>query len=754
MIRTRKKYGIWAMAATFGLLSALNIGSLHAADVKWHPGVQLRGLGAPKTETVSEGKHRLTSNGYAVRGFVLLGWSDQVKPVVRTQAAESSVQPLYRVGEFLDVQGDRTLYAVWAVDANNNGSPDYLDFGKELRYDEAYIEKLIAEWERKKREAEGGAALRSAPVSLPTWNIKDDILAYKEKVYFVGCKYNTDTLKKHKSRDPLIQFDVDLSFGKGNLDSIKARRDLELVFEYGGVLEDSCLIGGKDQKPLKRILIPAGKSIADTLWFNGDPLTFTRIKGDGEAVLKLYFVRKNTGKGPDTLANDTSDWNVLNSLNKWKKPAADMPILCYPHPFYNPETGAPSDTLTIRFQIYNQPKFAATSIRSDILYGDTTRLNYAHLSGTPTKYMARSLEGGWNWHPADSPLSDVEKDLLQDDSTRVCLRQLDNAVGWIAFQKDGLLDPEIFSYDHNVANNNSLVNKFQQEVVRPQFYIDYYNKLSSNLQDTIRNIFNAMPPPATWDNSSIKDRGLGIYECLQEMEVSSTTWSSPFSPTQTEFLSLVSSDWNDIYPGKAKSEIEAITKRDWNTVWGKMIAAGLPTPDWCREGTSCFYVHRTPAPVIERRVFIPRVEGVTVLSPEVGYNSVPSQHDFPFRVKYAGKPMKVTVKSLLNGRIVRELVGTPNAVGEYEYVIRRVMQDLTLEFTSPDANALVDQASVWTYGGAVRIRAPKETTVRIYSASGLLVKQLAVQGDKTVSLSAGLYMVVLSDGTTHKVIVQ
>ena len=76
MIRTRKKYCIWALAATFGLLSALNLGSLHAADVKWHPGFQPR-AGKLKTEVVATGKHQLTSQGYAVRGLVLIGWSNR-----------------------------------------------------------------------------------------------------------------------------------------------------------------------------------------------------------------------------------------------------------------------------------------------------------------------------------------------------------------------------------------------------------------------------------------------------------------------------------------------------------------------------------------------------------------------------------------------------------------------------------------------------------------------------------------------------
>ena len=189
-------------------------------------------------------------------------------------------------------------------------------------------------------------------------------------------------------------------------------------------------------------------------------------------------------------------------------------------------------------------------------------------------------------------------------------------------------------------------------------------------------------------------------------------------------------------------------------ILGKRLSDMFSPPAWCRNEPYCFYVHKGAVPIIERTVFIPRVEGVTVLSPELGQNSVRSQKDFTFRLKYAGKPMKVIAKRMIDGRVIGEVTGTPNTDGEYEYVIRRVMQDITLEFTSADANTLVDQPSVWAYGGTLRIRSPKETTVRIYSASGLLVKQVAVHGDTAVPLVAGLYMVVLSDGTTHKVIVQ
>lgn len=195
-------------------------------------------------------------------------------------------------------------------------------------------------------------------------------------------------------------------------------------------------------------------------------------------------------------------------------------------------------------------------------------------------------------------------------------------------------------------------------------------------------------------------------------------------------------------------------RRDFNSVFGKRQADKVAVPPRCHDETYCFYVKRDAPPVHQRSVFIPTVEGVTVVSPGVGYTSIPSQKNFTFRVKYTGEPMTVTAKRLIDGRTVEVLTGTLNADGEYEYVIRRVMQDLTLEFTKTVANTLVDQPSVWANSGAVRIHAPKETTVRIYSASGVLVKQATVQGDKTVPLSAGLYLVVLSDGTTQKVLVQ
>ena len=139
------------MAATFGLLSALNIGSLHAADITWHPGVMLNKAGTPRTETAPAGMFTLTSQGYAIRNYVFLGWSERRTPIVKTYGAESRIHTLHRVGESLSVSQNTTLYAVWAIDANNNGSPDYADNRAEVKHDSEFIRRTLADLEAKRR---------------------------------------------------------------------------------------------------------------------------------------------------------------------------------------------------------------------------------------------------------------------------------------------------------------------------------------------------------------------------------------------------------------------------------------------------------------------------------------------------------------------------------------------------------------------------------------------------------------------------
>ena len=92
--------------------------------VTWNPGARSQ-AGKQRTEPVSKGNLQFKANGFAIRGYVLLGWSEQKKPVVTSQAAENSLSNFHRLGSQYDIQEDKKFFAVWAIDKDNNGSPDY-----------------------------------------------------------------------------------------------------------------------------------------------------------------------------------------------------------------------------------------------------------------------------------------------------------------------------------------------------------------------------------------------------------------------------------------------------------------------------------------------------------------------------------------------------------------------------------------------------------------------------------------------------
>ena len=437
--------------------------------------------------------------------------------------------------------------------------------------------------------------LRSAAVSLPAWDINDDLLAYTDHVYAVGCPYNQDTVES----DVLIRYpDSTLR----NRNYTIALRDLELVIEYGGVFGDSAIVGGKKQKRLSRLQIPAGESVLDSALFSRDPMMIADIKEEGVATYKMYFVKKKlSNSGPDTLATsaDFQDPTDIHANLFYEGQA----------PFIDDETGELTDTVRSRvFQVYYQPEFASTTIRSRVSYGDTMRLNYGHLRGMPTKYMMRSLDGGWNWHPADSPLTDVEKDLLQDDSVRVCLRALDEGVAWAAYQKKGFIDPERYPVDIDHGEGAAFAVEYKE-----RYYFDLFNRLSTSMNDFVKDTIMSITGDLHWEDVDDPAGWMaGVFEgvCL-----------SASTPNE---IALKADLLAKGYPGDQTS-VDRITNaqaiRDWNTVFGKRKADAVAVPERCREESYCFYVKRDAPPVHQRSVFIPTVEGVTVVSPGVGYTS-------------------------------------------------------------------------------------------------------------------------------------
>ena len=101
-------------------------------EITWNPGLRPR-AGRQWTQTIAEGPYQFTNSGFAIRGCVLIGWSNKANPVVTTQAAENSVSPFYKVQETYEITGSKMkLFAVWAADANNDGIADYKGKGGNL----------------------------------------------------------------------------------------------------------------------------------------------------------------------------------------------------------------------------------------------------------------------------------------------------------------------------------------------------------------------------------------------------------------------------------------------------------------------------------------------------------------------------------------------------------------------------------------------------------------------------------------------
>ena len=118
--------------------------------IKWHPGVMLNKAGGIKEEPVSKKEPvTFTTQGYTMRGYVLIGWARRRFPVLRNKAAESRVQPLRKVGDTLTVKENDMFYAVWAIDADNNGRPDYNNADPSLQTRRASLLRGSAEGQDK-----------------------------------------------------------------------------------------------------------------------------------------------------------------------------------------------------------------------------------------------------------------------------------------------------------------------------------------------------------------------------------------------------------------------------------------------------------------------------------------------------------------------------------------------------------------------------------------------------------------------------
>ena len=698
--------------------------NLHAADITYRPGATDGGTSFPMVQTITTGSTvQLTNMDVKVSGYVLIGWSTpNIMPIVRTQAVENMIASMpgfSAVGDSLLVTDDITLQAVWARDANNNGLPDY---GERI---------IKPSWDGKERfgvpvDDDDELSLRSG--DYPAWTEyyqAYDINAYYDSIYYVGCTYNSDPA--NGIEDGLIRLDNPrIAFAGQRVEFIAANfpNGVDLFIEYGGVLVDTCMVGGPKEAPMDRIHVPysvlnAGGGASFTLDSVIDiyPFRFDSIKEDGLGILKMYLVDPVTGLHP--------------SVSDWRWPGfPGTPPAGVTHPFKDPETGIQTDTSIIKFYIYNKPVFESNVIDQHVdLQGN---LDIKLLSGTPIKHMARSIDG-MRWRSAGSPVTRAEREEIRD-SASICLRQLDAGVGYQVFLKQAFLSEEKFSPDDPL--NAAALASFEAEQ-RKNYDDEFYWSLNAADQASV-DFWLAMFAVATPFPSAI----------ATDMDY---FW---LNAALIAALDPVMMPTKPYVPGVVNQIIESMVRDNWH-VLGERLSEAVNIPDYCR-GVNCFVFKTIPDAVIEREVEIVNTISSVTADPGVGKHYIKSRENFEFTLTFAGgQPLKV-IATRVNSGISEELLGTDLGGGKFGYIINQVQEPWSITVTSEPAtdNDVITNGRVWTYANTLYISSDKAVRANIYTLSGTLFKQLNVQaGTTSEELERGVYIVEI-DGARYKVVVK
>jgi len=191
-------YAVWADDA-----NGNGIPDYEEIQISWHPGIQSR-AGSKIDESVSKKSPvKFTSKGYAVRGYVLIGWSHQRKPIVSNQAAENKIHPLLKVGDTLTVTEPTTFYAVWAIDRNNDGVADYK--GKSGKLYRAPLLRGMSEDQIDQTESQLEAASIRVWAHEGVLYIESDRRARAEVYTRSGALYKRIDVAEGQTREPLAE---------------------------------------------------------------------------------------------------------------------------------------------------------------------------------------------------------------------------------------------------------------------------------------------------------------------------------------------------------------------------------------------------------------------------------------------------------------------------------------------------------------------------------------------------------------------
>ncbi|MDR3269114.1 MAG: T9SS type A sorting domain-containing protein [Tannerella sp.] len=177
----------------------------------------------------------------------------------------------------------------------------------------------------------------------------------------------------------------------------------------------------------------------------------------------------------------------------------------------------------------------------------------------------------------------------------------------------------------------------------------------------------------------------------------------------------------------------------------------------CKIVSLCIVPQHMPILNREIQIHIPDVAGVTSNIPP-GFHYVRSHTDFAFSLNFATKlPLTVNTNRLIKGVLEDDLIGMLNENGEYEYVIRNVQEDIYLSIGPGYVGtaSIEDGTAVWSHNNMLYIKVEKSDIASIYSIAGQLVKRIELpEGNTSIPLGRGVYVITLKDGAVHKVIIK
>lgn len=208
--------------------------------------------------------------------------------------------------------------------------------------------------------------------------------------------------------------------------------------------------------------------------------------------------------------------------------------------------------------------------------------------------------------------------------------------------------------------------------------------------------------------------------------------------------------------GNLNLEKYQFTQKDHNSIENTCYLS-LDFDTVCNMAYLC--VSRFTAHDVLYEIIMPSVAGV-ITNPVADKYHIKSGHDFKFTAKYSTDyPLKVLTGRIING-VPEEIIGTKNVNGEYEYVIPQVRCNINLVIgpdpASSTANDNVEEGKVvWSHGNMVYMKVEKEDVASIYSVAGQLMKRVDLpEGTTSTDLNHGIYIVILKNGSVHKVIVR